>query len=404
MTQIVPLASLVTVVGGGTPSRKIARYFGGDIPWITPKDMKSWYIDGAQVTITEAGLASSPCSLIPAGSVLMVVRSGILKHTIPLAINKVPVTVNQDMKAMICGSAILPEYLARFLKANERNLLGLVRGTTADNIPFEAIKRYPIVVPSLAEQKRIADILDKADALREKRRRAIEQLDHLWRSVFIDQFGDPSVNSKNLPRRQIGELTRVATGTTPSRSVDGYYGGHIPWVKTTEVHGNLIKSTGEHLTESGKRAGRCRLYPIGSIIVAMYGQGKTRGQSAILGIEACTNQACAVILPSEKIMTEYLFAYLQIAYESLRSLGRGGNQPNLNLQLVSGFEVMVPEIEQQTRFAQIYNTVMALQYKEQHAMELSEQLFKSAQVAAFTGTLSLIHKLDELDQCLTSPS
>jgi len=91
-------------------------YYDGAIPWVTPKDMKSWYIDDAQIAITKSGLENSAARLAPTHSVLIVVRSGVLKHTVPVAINRLPVAINQDMKALICQNSVDPSYLARFIK------------------------------------------------------------------------------------------------------------------------------------------------------------------------------------------------------------------------------------------------------------------------------------------------
>src|SRR5689334_8067311 len=103
------LSDLVQFVGGGTPSKSKPEYFEGDIPWVTPKDMKATQIRSAQDRITQEALDNSATRLIPENSVLVVVRSGVLKHSLPVAINRVPVAINQDLKALICSAEILPE-------------------------------------------------------------------------------------------------------------------------------------------------------------------------------------------------------------------------------------------------------------------------------------------------------
>lgn len=90
---------VATITGGGTPSREKLEYWNGNIPWVSPKDMKAEIIVGAEESITESGLQNSSSTLQPAGRILMVIRSGILQHTIPVGINEVPVALNQDMKA-----------------------------------------------------------------------------------------------------------------------------------------------------------------------------------------------------------------------------------------------------------------------------------------------------------------
>jgi type I restriction enzyme, S subunit len=164
--KTVALGEATTITGGGTPTRNNTDYYGGTIPWVTPKDMKSWEIHGAQVNITEAGLECSAARLVPPNSVLIVVRSGVLKHTIPVAVNRVPVAINQDMKALQCSGTLDPDFLARFIKAQSSEILQWVRATTADNFPIEMLKQLRVPVPPLEEQRRIADVLDRAEALR----------------------------------------------------------------------------------------------------------------------------------------------------------------------------------------------------------------------------------------------
>ncbi|HLQ45860.1 MAG TPA: restriction endonuclease subunit S [Planctomycetaceae bacterium] len=105
-TRTVQLDDLVTIVGGGTPSKARPEYFLGHIPWVSPKDVKTWNIFDSQDHITEDAIDRSSTSLIDPGAVLVVIRSGVLKHTLPVAINRVAVTLNQDLKALVCGDRI----------------------------------------------------------------------------------------------------------------------------------------------------------------------------------------------------------------------------------------------------------------------------------------------------------
>ena len=128
------------IIGGGTPSKSHSEYFEGSIPWVSPKDMKSDIITDSIDHITEEAIANSTTNLVPVGSVLMVVRSGILKHDLPVAINAVQVTINQDMKAFVPGKGITASFLRNFFKAIESDVLSGVRKVTADNIDFKAFQ------------------------------------------------------------------------------------------------------------------------------------------------------------------------------------------------------------------------------------------------------------------------
>lgn len=196
---MVAVSDVVRIVGGGTPTRSNLDYYGGIIPWVTPKDMKSWDICDSQVRLTQEGVDCSATRIIPAGSVLVVVRSGVLKHTLPVGINRRPVTINQDLKALICDDIVIPDYLAHYLKAKSGEILGWVRATTADNFPIDNLKKLQVPLPPLEDQRHIVEVLDRADAMLAKRRRSIALLEGLPKSVFLDIFGDPGANPKNWP-------------------------------------------------------------------------------------------------------------------------------------------------------------------------------------------------------------
>lgn len=203
----VPLESVVTIVGGGTPSKGRAEYYvNGTIPWVTPKDMKSWEITDAIDRITQAALEESATRLVPQDSVLLVVRSGVLKHSLPIAINRVPVALNQDMKALICDSTVLPEYLARFLQWSAARILSQVRATTADNLPVDGLRKLRLSLPPLPEQRRIATLLDEADAIRRKRQQAIHLANDFLPSLFVNVFGDPVANPRGWPTTPLGDV------------------------------------------------------------------------------------------------------------------------------------------------------------------------------------------------------
>jgi type I restriction enzyme S subunit len=116
------LGDMVTFYGGGTPSRSRPEFFAGDIPWVTSKDMKRWDIDSSIEYITKEALEESAARLVPAGSVLLVIRSGILKHTLPIGIARRALAINQDLKALVPREGLNSEYLARLIRerAHER--------------------------------------------------------------------------------------------------------------------------------------------------------------------------------------------------------------------------------------------------------------------------------------------
>lgn len=155
------------------------------------------------------------------------------------------------------------------------------------------------------------------------------------------------VHNKKFPTKPIGSICDSGSGGTPSRSVASYYDGTIPWIKTGEVIDDIIHDTEEKITQEAIDNSSAKVYPAGSIVIAMYGQGLTRGRTAKLGIDATTNQACLVLynIDTDKVLPDYLWYYLQGEYHRLRALAYGNNQPNLNAGIINNYPIVIPPVE-----------------------------------------------------------
>ena len=180
-------------------------------------------------------------------------------------------------------------------------------------------------------------------------------------------------------RSTLGEIAHITSGGTPDRSRPDYWGGDVPWVTTSEIQFNTIADTVEKITAAGLQNSAAKVFPPGTLLMAMYGQGKTRGQVAKLSIEAATNQACAAIQLQDKHDGEFYFQYLSSQYEQLRELGNAGTQKNLNGGIIKGLDVPVPPYSEQRRIAQILSTW-------DQAIATSEGLLANAQLQ-MTGLL-----------------
>lgn len=292
---------------------------------------------------------------------------------------------SQDFVDWVCGPKLNPEYLYWALFCSSAAFDVEKQGSTHKTIYMPTLERLNVLLPPPDVQKRVAAILDKADAIRRKRQEAIALTEQLLRSTFLEMFGDPVTNPKGWPEVTLGEVASIRTGKTPSRDNPANYGGSVPWVKTTEVRGGVILSTEEHLSDIGLKG--MEVFPKGSILIAMYGQGATRGRVAVLGVDATTNQACAILIPKPRVNRDFLWTYLQLSYEPLRELGRGGNQPNLNLDLVRSFPLPLPPILIQQEFSKVHCSIAELFGRQREASQSSESLFNSLVQRAFTGQL-----------------
>lgn len=239
------------------------------------------------------------------------------------------------------------------------------------------VSRYDVAEADYAKQKEICIHLDKLYSVIKMREDELAKFDELIKARFVEFFGDPE-SAEKYPQIAIKDFTDVISGGTPDRKNNQYWeNGTVPWVKTTELQNNRINSVEECITEKGLNESSAKVVPENTVLIAMYGQGKTRGMTAILGIPASTNQACACILPCETVEPKYLWQYMIMSYDRLRNLAQGGNQPNLNGNMIKNFTVLVPPVELQMQFVKFVEQVDKSKIVIQKALDETKTLFDS---------------------------
>jgi len=274
-------------------------------------------------------------------------------------------------------------YLMFYLYRSKRVLKFQNKTTGIINLKLDQyLKQIDVSIPSKEIQMKIVKALDQVYEIINKRQSQIASLDALTQSIFIEMFSEVEEKVK------IGDIAEIQTGSTPSRKNDLFWkNGSIPWIKTAEVKMNYIEESEEFITETALEKTSVSLLPINTVLVAMYGQGVTRGRVGLLKTEATTNQACAAILPNEKFIPEFLFKQLIINYEKLRNLGRGGNQPNLNLSLVKSFEVILPPLTKQAEFNIVSQNIELKKKQLKLSLQYFTELYESLLQKAFKGEL-----------------
>lgn len=295
-------------------------------------------------------------------------------------------------------------------------------------VKWPQMRRFSFLAPPKPEQRRIAedleDHLSRLDAADAALKTNLQRLDVLERSVLQkglrgslvsddlsegpaqDLLSSPALDPSqiasadriwNIPSTwawtRLGEMFAVYVGSTPSRGDASLWGGKIPWVSSGEVAFNRIRTTRETISAKGLSNPAKRLHPPGTVMLAMIGEGKTRGQVAILDISAAHNQNCASIRVGDtKVLPEFVYAFFKERYLETRRGSAGGNQPALNKRSIQQIPIPIPPLATQRRLVAAFETTTGdlgrLRTATEDALSRSHGLRRALLAATFSGRLT----------------
>ncbi len=336
----------------------------GDYPFYKVSDMNlrgnERNMQGANNWISESKRKEIKAKTHPAGALIFPKIGATIATNKKRILTQRSIVDNNVMAVVINKTEVCtPEYLRYWFETI--HLSNLANSGALPSIPAHRVHATRVLLPPLSEQKKISYVLSTVQQAIEAQEKIIQTTTELKKALMHKLFtegirGEPQKETEiglipeSWEESTLGEITTMHTGGTPSRKTKEFWeGGTIPWVKTGEVNYHSIETTEELITEAGLKGSNTKLFPKGTLLMAMYGQGITRGRVALLGIEAATNQACAAITPRDEnqVSTEYLYFYLEFFYEKLRSRGHGANQKNLSMTLLKIFPVVFPDIDSQ---------------------------------------------------------
>ncbi len=262
-----------------------------------------------------------------------------------------------------------------------RKFKSLAAGAVVKNLNIDLVKTVKVPLPPLAEQRRIAAILDKADALRAKRREAIAKLDQLLQSVFLDMFGDPVTNPKGWPIESLKQLGKVQTGSTPPSSETGMFDGDIPFVTPGDLVG-VIVNTKRNVTAKG--AAKIRVASAGSTLVCCIG---TIGKMGLATKESSFNQQINAVTWGANIQAEYGFHTMTFFAKEIANRGTSTTLPILKKSEFEKIAIPVASKLLQTTFKKFVEKHSSEKMKMALSVTKTEAIFASLQRQAFAGTL-----------------
>lgn len=364
-----PLKSLCKIRHGGTPSKANPAYWdSGDIPWVSPKDMKSSLLTDAADHITHEAVENSATSVVPEKSILVVVRSGILAHSLPVAQAGRPLAFNQDIKALTPDAIkVDPDYLYWFIRSQEPRVLslGVKKGATVHSLQSGFIENLEVPLPERAEQRRLVDLLSRAEGIVRLRREAERKAAELIPALFLDMFGDPATNPKGWQRTTVGDALEAADyGSSTKASADG---AGLPLIRMGNVtyDGKLDLADLKYVELPETEAARYRL-AAGDLLFNRTNSKELVGKTGLWdgSIDAVAASYFIRLRARRGLMNPfYLWAFMNTAHmkKILFDTARGAiGQANINSKELKAFSLPLPPLALQDKFELHCRDVQAL--------------------------------------------
>jgi len=431
----VKLGEVCHTTSGGTPSRKELKFYNGNIPWVKSGELDKGLITDTEEKITEEAIKNSSAKVFPKGTLLIALYGATIGK---LAFLGVDAATNQAICGIYKNKNIDSYYLYNYLFYKKQKLVNQGIGGAQPNISQTILKNLDLPLPPKATQLAIVAKIEELFSEIENGIKSLftakEQLKKYRQSVLKWAFegklteewrkdtrvripaaplegniaAEPeveyviqkkySLDKVELPEGwkwvKIEDVAKVGTGATPLKSKAEYYGGNISWVTSGALNEEYVREATDFVTEKAVKETNLSVYPKRTLLVAMYGEGKTRGKCSELLIEACTNQAIAAISFDDNDISikPYLKYFLLKNYQDVRKKSSGGVQPNLNLGIIKKLKFPLPlSIEEQNKIVEAIESRLSVSDKMEESitqsLQQAEALKQSILKKAFEGKL-----------------
>ena len=351
---------------GSTPKSDNEIFYDGDINWIQSGDLyQTDTVTSVSKTISYQGFKSTSALKIYKHPFIALAMYGASVGNV--AISCIDACVNQAVVVML-GTSEKVRFGKYAIEASKNNLIFSAQGGTQPNISQSLIKNWNIPQPDSSEQTKIADFLDKKtsqlDKVKALQEEQIQKLKDYRASLIYETVTkglDKNVHMKDSGIDWIGQVpegwgvgkvkyfSQISAGATPDRNNSLFWNGNINWMSSGEVNQGIVKHTSETITDLALKRTSTKLLPNGTVMLALNGQGKTKGTAAVLAIESASNQSLASFIVDNKILNNmYLYYFFVADYYNIRGL-KGEDRDGLNLQLVSNIVIPLFELEEQQK-------------------------------------------------------
>lgn len=371
------LGELGEISAGGTPSRSKLDYWNGSIPWLKISNLKKFYVENYDETITEEGLRNSSAKIFKKGTILI----SIFASLGDVAILNIDATTNQAIAGIYnLRENISREYLARYLKSLKKHWEKIGRGVAQNNINLGILKSTRILIPALEDgapdlekQKQIVAILEKAEGLRDKRKRLDELFDEYLKSVFYEMF-----LGKDFKVKELRGVCDIIMGQSPRGDSYNETGEGIPFFQGKAEFGEKYTTNKKYTTKPTKFARKNNILmsvraPVGSVNFA--------------NCDCCIGRGLCSFEPHAELLNDYLYYYFKLNEDKIAGMGTGSTFKAITGKQIHSLSIHLPPISLQEKFVSIVEQVEKIKDKLKDEKKGANELFNTLIQKAFSGEL-----------------
>ncbi|MDO8563801.1 MAG: restriction endonuclease subunit S [Nanoarchaeota archaeon] len=386
------IGELCEIVGGISAPQDSEAFNEGIIPFVRMKDLGRYHLtrnlEKTDESLNKEFIKKENIRICPKGTILFP-RSGSvhLNHRAILGCDAI--IVSHIGGLIIKNNEISIDFLYWLL--TQYDMRQIMNQTTGLNmIKFSDIAEVKIPVPPIGVQKKIVEWLNKIEDTLTMRKKADESTDALILSYYKNLFGNPFSNNKNFSICSLGEVSSLSMGGTPStKNPEFYENGTINWMKSGDINNEFIYEITSKITQKGLEKSNAKMYKKGDVVIALNGQGKTRGTTAILRVDTTSNQSVIGISPINKFLTsEYLHYHLKQRYNEIRNLTGDNQRSGLNLKILRDMKIILPPIDLQNKFSDIVKKIEVARYSQGLSQPLLNKIAFLATEKIFSGKAS----------------
>jgi type I restriction enzyme S subunit len=369
--QFRPLGQVCKTTSGGTPSRSHPEYFGGGIPWIKSGDLTDSDVLRCEERITEDALRHSSAKIFGKGTVLIAMYGATVGK---LGMLGVEAATNQAVCGISPPDDLDRWFLFYFLLSQRKKLIEQSTGGAQPNISQKIVRELLVPVPPVEEQRRIVDLLSRAEGIVRLRREAEKKAAELIPAIFLDMFGDPATNPKGWQTQRLDKLCDLVRGSSPRPQGDPrYFGGPVPRLMIADItrDGVYVRPAIDSLTDEGAK--KSRPMKKGEVVMAVSG---AVGLPAILDVDACIHDGFVGFRSLDPCVSpEFFYNYLS-AYRR-HSVGQavGATFQNLKTDQIREWVVPTPPQELQEHFQNIAGELKGLCVQQSTATAKAQSTF-----------------------------